>query len=304
MAETDDITFKTAMAFDYEIAQPMSPGIVRVVARNPSPFTFNGTNTYLVGTSALAVVDPGPGDGAHLAAILKAAAGRPITHVLITHAHRDHIDGADALKAATGATTCAALRGPPRYPAGDASPSGKDFVNMSFVPDRLLDDGDVIAGEDWELSAIHTPGHAPDHMCFALAGHRALFSGDHVMAWNTTVVAPPEGHMADYMTSLERLLDRSDRLFLPGHGGRIEDPMRTVKAYLIHRRWREQAVLDAIKRGETTVRKLVPAVYPGIEPDLSLAAAFSVLAHVEHLVERGLVACDGAPAWDRPLVPA
>jgi glyoxylase-like metal-dependent hydrolase (beta-lactamase superfamily II) len=303
MTGEPEITFKTSMEFQYGAPQPMSPGVVRVVARNPGPFTFNGTNTYLVGTTGLAVIDPGPDDDEHLRVILETAAGRPITHILVTHAHRDHADGAAALKDATGALTCAMARagGPPVSPG--PSPSGKEFVNWDFVPDRVLADGDAVAGSDWRLEAIHTPGHAPDHLCFALTGRRILFTGDHVMAWNTTVIAPPEGRMSHYMESLERLRDRNDRLYLPAHGGRIEAPGRTVKAYLIHRRWREQAVLEAILEGHETIPALVPVVYQNIQSELTRAAALSVYAHVENLIARGLVACDGPLAFDRRLFP-
>lgn len=298
----DNVSFKTSMQFTYGEPSPMGPGIVRLVANNPSPFTFKGTNTYLVGMTSLAVIDPGPDDQAHIDDILKYAAGRPITHILITHAHRDHVDGCARLAAATGAVTCGYGRtgGAPEVPS--ASPSGKSFVNYDFEPQNKVRGGDVIAGDDWALECIFTPGHAPDHLCFALKGRRVVFSGDHVMAWNTSVIAPPEGSMANYLESLQLLMDRSDQVFLPGHGGRIEEPQRTVKAYLLHRRWREQAVLAAIREGTNTVNAIVPEVYPNISGPLTIAAALSVQAHVEHLIARGVLA--SAPAtmsWDHPL---
>lgn len=297
----DDINFKTSMHFVYGEPSPMGPGIVRLVAENPSPFTFKGTNTYLVGMTSLAVIDPGPDDEKHIADILKYAAGRPITHIFVTHAHRDHVDGCARLAAATGAMTCGYGRtgAVPQVPA--ASPSGKSFVNYEFKPDMLVKGGDVIAGDDWALECLYTPGHAPDHLCFALKGRRVVFSGDHVMAWNTTVIAPPEGNMADYMASLELMLDRNDQTFLPGHGGRIEEPQRQVKAYLLHRRWREQAVLAAIRDGSNTVNSIVPEVYPNISGPLSIAAALSVQAHVEYLIARGVLASAPATSWDHPL---
>lgn len=297
----DNISFKTSMEFAYGEPSPMGPGIVRLVANNPSPFTFKGTNTYLVGTTSLAVIDPGPDDPVHVANIMKVAAGRPVTHILITHAHRDHVDGCDRLAAATGAVTCGYGRtgDVPDVPA--MSPSGKAFVNYAYEPGVRIKTGDVIAGGDWALEALHTPGHAPDHLCFALKGRRVVFSGDHVMAWNTSVIAPPEGNMADYLDSLQLLLDRSDQVFLPGHGGRLDEPQRTVKAYLLHRRWREQAVLAAIRDGSNTVNAIVPEVYPNISEPLTIAAALSVQAHVEHLIARGVLASVPAMAWDRPL---
>lgn len=292
------------MAFTYGVPAPMGPGVIRLVADNPSAFTFKGTNTYLVGSTSLAVIDAGPDSADHRAAILKAAAGRPITHIFTTHAHRDHVDGIAALKAETGAVTAAYARDPAAGKiALENSPSGSYFVDYDFVPDIALKGGDTITGEDWSLTAIHTPGHAPDHLCFALEGRRIVFSGDHVMAWNTTVIAPPEGRMSDYVASLEILLDRNDDVFLPGHGDRLNDPQRTVKAYLLHRTWREKSVLDALTAGATTIRQIVPEVYRGLAPQLIPAATLSVQAHVEYLIEKGLVASDLPLTPDRDLSP-
>ncbi len=298
------LSFKTSMTFTYGEPSPVSPGIVRIVAHNPSPLTFKGTNTYLVGMTELAVIDPGPADAAHRDAILKAAAGRPIRQILVTHAHRDHADGAAALKAATGASVLGYGRGTFDAIGPDTNPQGSEFIDFVFAPDVLLRDGDIAEGPEWRLEAIYTPGHAPDHLCFALLGRNVLFSGDHVMAWNTTLVAPPEGAMADYIASLERLLARSEASYLPGHGGRLDEPHRTVKAYLLHRRWREDSILEAIRGGVETIETIVPVVYPTIEGRLVNAAALSVQAHVEHLIARGLVTCDGPPAWNRLLAPA
>lgn len=298
----DSLSFKTDMAFAYGEASPMGPGVVRIVARNPSPLTFKGTNTYLVGSTSLAVIDPGPDDDAHREAILKAAGSRAITHIISTHAHRDHVDGIAKLKAETGAIVAAYPRDPEagRIALKD-TPSGKLFVDYEFQPDVALRGGDRIEGSDWALTAIHTPGHAPDHLCLALAGRPLVFSGDHVMGWNTTVVAPPEGRMADYIASLEILLDREDEVFLPGHGGRIHGPQRTVKAYLLHRSWREKSVLDAVAKGFTTIRRIVPEIYQGLGPHMIPAATLSVQAHVEYLIEKGLVAADLPLTPDRAL---
>lgn len=300
----DSLDFKTEMAFTYGVPSPMGPGVIRLVADNPSAFTFKGTNTYLVGSTSLAVIDAGPDSADHRAAILKAAAGRPITHIFATHAHRDHVDGIAALKAETGAVTAAYARDPAAGKiALENSPSGSYFVDYDFMPDIALKGGDTITGADWALTAIHTPGHAPDHLCFALEGRRIVFSGDHVMAWNTTVIAPPEGRMSDYVASLEILLDRNDDVFLPGHGDRLNDPQRTVKAYLLHRTWREKSVLDALTAGATTIRQIVPEVYRGLAPQLIPAATLSVQAHVEYLIEKGLVASDLPLTPDRDLSP-
>ncbi len=301
---THDLTFKTSMSFDYGVPAPVSPGVVRLVANNPSPLTFKGTNTYLVGMTELAVIDPGPADDAHRAAILKAAAGRPIRQIVVTHAHRDHVDGAVALKDATGATIYGYGREEIAAAGPAIQPQGSEFIDYVFAPDVRVDHHDIIEGPEWALEAIHTPGHAPDHLCFALVGRNILFSGDHVMAWNTTLVAPPEGHMGDYVASLQILLARREALYLPGHGDRLDEPQRAVRAYLLHRRWREEQVLDAIRGGRGSVDAIVPVVYPTIDDKLVRAAALSVQAHVEHLIARGLVTCDGDQTLSGSLAPA
>lgn len=300
-----EIRFKTSMTFDYGQPDPMAPGVIRLVAPNPSAFTFRGTNTYLVGTSSLAVIDPGPDDASHLAAILAAAAGRPITHIFITHAHRDHSDGAPSLAGITGAPIFGFGRsGDPNRTAITHMPSGKEFVDYGFTPAVRLAHGDIVESADWAIEALHSPGHAPDHLCFGLTGQRILFSGDHVMAWNTTVIAPPEGRMSHYIASLEGLLKRRDRLYLPGHGGRLEKPLRTVKAYLVHRQWREQAILASIRNGATTIPEVVAAVYSTIDKRLIRAAELSVLAHVEYLTERRLLTCESPLSLDLKFSPA
>ena len=296
------LKFKTDMQFAYGEPGTIAPGVVRLVANNASALTFKGTNTYLVGTETLAVIDPGPADTRHLGAVLKAAGGRPITHILATHAHRDHVDGVRALQAETGAKTYACRRAPVAT-SGAAEESVSEYINEGFSPDVHLASGDRLAGEGWELSALHTPGHAPDHLCFVLEGRRLVFSGDHVMAWNTSVVAPPEGRMADYLRSLELLLNRDDEMLLPGHGGRILEPRRTVKAYLLHRRWREQAILEAVRKGTNTVRKLLPVIYRDLDKEVVGAATLSLQAHIEHLAERGLIRCDDAANVDGVAVP-
>ena len=201
----------------------------------------------------------------------------------------------------TGAKVCArgrSLRSPGSL---KTSPSGAEFIDIDFSPDIVMGDGDAVSGPDWRLEALVTPGHAPDHLCFAEASSNVLFCGDHVMSWNTTVVAPPEGNMTDYMRSLEKLLERKEPVFMPGHGGRIEQPNRMVKAYIVHRRWREQAILDAVRQGHVTIDRIVAAVYQGLDPKLVRAASLSVLAHIESLIDRGLVSCDGPPGLDRPV---
>ncbi|MET0193261.1 MAG: MBL fold metallo-hydrolase [Hyphomicrobiaceae bacterium] len=288
MAEV--LPFKTTMQFAYGEPRELAPGVVRIVANNPSPFTFKGTNTYIVGTGDdLALIDPGPADPVHLEAILKTIGKRRLTHILITHTHHDHTDGLPALLAATRAQTAGFGHHALKSGGKRISTSGSEFVDRDFVPDIPLADGQMLEGNGWEFQALHTPGHAPDHLCFALAGTGVLFSGDHVMSWNTSVIAPPEGNMGDYVRSLEKLTGRSDSVYFPGHGGQFEDPQRLVKAFLLHRRMRENAILDCIRDGNATVRGIVPVIYRDIDPRLVNAASLSVLAHVEHLIERGLV---------------
>lgn len=286
---TEKLPFRTEMDFAYGVPRELAPGVVRLVANNPSVFTYKGTNTYIVGDSDLAVIDPGPEDPTHRDAILKAAGSRRVSHIFITHTHRDHIDGLAGLKAATGALTCGYGRTSENSAGAPESPSGDEFIDNDFRPDVVLRDGDAVSGAGWSLTALFTPGHAPDHLCFALGGSQILFSGDHVMAWNTSVVAPPEGRMSDYFASLSRLLERDETVYLPGHGGRVEEPRRTVRAYIVHRQWREQAIHGAIKDGHLTVPDITALVYKGLDERLVKAASLSVLAHVEHLAERGLV---------------
>jgi glyoxylase-like metal-dependent hydrolase (beta-lactamase superfamily II) len=303
MAET--LPFKKTMIFAYGEPRELAPGVVRIVANNPNHFTYKGTNTYLVGIGdRLALIDPGPEDPAHLKAILDTIGRRTISHVVITHTHRDHTDGMPALLAATGAKTAGFGRRAPNRGTRQTSPSGSEFVDQDFIPDVPLADGQTLQGGGWALTALHTPGHAPDHLCFALSGTRALFSGDHVMGWNTSVVAPPEGRMGDYIRSLELLTKRDDAVYFPGHGGQVEEPQRLVKAYLLHRRMREQSILECIGDGTNTARAIVPVIYRDLDPKLVKAATLSVLAHVEHLLERGLVRYEPPLSADRVLSPS
>jgi glyoxylase-like metal-dependent hydrolase (beta-lactamase superfamily II) len=298
----EDIPFKKTIDFQYGVPRELVPGVVRIVANNPSPFTFKGTNTYIVGTANPVLIDPGPDDEAHFNAILQVLGGRPLSHILLTHTHRDHVDGLARLRAATGALACGFGRKAHEPGVQRKSASGSEFVDQDFVPDIPLEDnGKLTTADGLVLTAVHTPGHAPDHLCFALGDTGSLFSGDHVMGWNTSVVAPPEGNMNAYMRSLERLLERKDSVFFPGHGGRIEQPARVVRAFIVHRNMREQAILDCIRAGPTTIPDIVTAVYRGLEPRLVNAAALSVQAHVERLIERKLVTCPEPLTRDRVL---
>ena len=295
------LSFKTDMEFAYAQPREIAPGVVRIVANNPSVFTFKGTNTYIIGREELCVIDPGPQDAAHFEAIMAHADGRAISHIAITHTHRDHIDGLPRLVQATGARVCGYGRSAENPGAAGISPKSTEFIKESFVPDVALGDGDRISGSGWTLEALFTPGHAPDHLCFALAEQQVLFSGDHVMAWNTTVVAPPEGNMAAYLASLEKLLGRSESAFFPGHGGRIADPQRMTRGYLVHRQWREQAILGAIRDRHETITEIVSLVYKGLDERLVSAASLSVQAHVDHLIEKGLVRSEGPTSFTSRL---
>jgi glyoxylase-like metal-dependent hydrolase (beta-lactamase superfamily II) len=301
----DDIPFRKDMNFEYGEPRELFPGVTRIVANNPGPFTFKGTNTYLLGQGQeLALLDPGPEDDAHFEAIMRALAGRRITSLIVTHTHRDHIDGLPRLKAETGATVYGYGRKARTPGQITKSPSGGEANDEDFVPDVALGDGSRFEGDGYALTALFTPGHAPDHLCFAMEGTGIVLSGDHVMGWNTSVVAPPEGNMAAYMRSLDKLLKRQDSVFLPGHGGRIEQPQRVVKAFIMHRKMREQAIFDCIKNGSTTIAEIVETVYRGLDPRLVRAASLSIAAHVESLVERGLVTASGSAAQPENLSPA
>ncbi len=281
----------------YGEAVKLSPLVARLTAPNASPFTFHGTNTYLVGDRELAVIDPGPDNNVHVRSILEAAAGRPVSHIVVTHTHRDHSPAARSLKALTGAPIVGS--GPHRSArplnVGEVNPldAGGD---SEHVPDRELKDGEVLEGAGWSLEAIATPGHTANHLAFACKEDGTLFSGDHVMAWSTSIVAPPDGAMADYMASLDRLMARPEEIYYPGHGGPVRDAPAYVAALKEHRLAREAAVLARIEAGDALIADMVKVIYRDVDPALHGPASLSVLAHVEDLVARGLVIADGVPS--------
>ena len=266
-------------------AQPTAhPLVRRVLAPNPGPFTATGTQTHLVGTEAIAVIDPGPDLPAHRDAILAAVGGARVTAIMCTHTHHDHSPLAAALKVATGA------------PVIGCRPLAGAAFDRSYAPDRVLADGERIEGAGWTLDAVATPGHTSNHLCFALNGNEALFSGDHVMGWSTSVVVPPDGEMGAYLASLERLLARDEPVYFPAHGDPIERPQRLLRGMIGHRRQREGQVLRALEGGVTTIPAMVERMYVGLDPRLVQGAQASVHAHLIDLVARGRVTRDG-DAW-------
>ncbi|UYY58479.1 MBL fold metallo-hydrolase [Sphingomonas sp. S2-65] len=267
------------------VAMAVDPLVTRILAPNPSPYTHTGTQTYLVGTSGLAIIDPGPDDPVHVQAILDAVAGRPVVAILCTHTHRDHSPAAGVLRAATGAPVigCAPLT------MEDAGPRADAAFDIGYAPDRVLKDGEGVAGPGWTLVAVATPGHTSNHLAFALPEAQALFSGDHVMGWSTTVVSPPDGDMGAYMASLEKLMGRDERIYFPGHGEAIENPQRFVRGLLGHRKQREGQILRLLRDDTRDVGAMVARMYVGLDPRLTGAAARSVLAHLVDLQGRGLV---------------
>ena len=288
-----EIPFKRELAFEYGVLETVSPLVRRIVARNPGPFTAQGTGTYVVGHGKVAIIDPGPDIAAHVDALLAALRGETVEKILVTHTHLDHSPAAAAVKLATGAPTYG--YGPHAAQFGPAVEEGGD---RSFVPDHAIGDGDVISGPGWHLGAVHTPGHTSNHLCFALAEEQVLFSGDHVMGWSTSVIAPPDGNMGDYLRSLEKLLHRDDARYLPTHGPAITDPKPFVGAFIEHRRERGAAILARLAAGDREIPAMVQAIYVGLDSRLHRAAARSVLAHLIELVAEGRVASDGPPTVD------
>jgi glyoxylase-like metal-dependent hydrolase (beta-lactamase superfamily II) len=292
-----EISFNRTLELAPGTVDAVAPGVRRILVNNPGPFTFKGTVSYIVGRSKVAIIDPGPVDAGHTAALLDAIRGETVTHIIITHTHRDHSPGAVALKAATGA---------PTFGEGPHRPSREMFIgettrldmggDTNFIPDQRIADGEVIVGDGWEIEAIATPGHTANHMAFALRGTGLLFSGDHVMGWSTSIVAPPDGSMSDYMASLHRLAARAETVYLPGHGDVIHDAPDFVANYIAHRKGREASILHRLGKGEADIPDLVRAIYIGLDPRLVGAAALSTLAHLEDLTARGLVITDGAPS--------
>jgi glyoxylase-like metal-dependent hydrolase (beta-lactamase superfamily II) len=294
---SDDIPFDKRFDLPPGKVEEVYPGVRRLLCNNPGPFTFKGTVSYIVGSGRVAIIDPGPLDEAHIEALLDAVRNETVTHIVVTHTHRDHSPAAARIKAATGSPTFG--EGPHRAARElhlDEAPPLDAGGDREFDPDFKLADGDVVAGDGWSLEAIATPGHTANHMAFALTGSEIIFSGDHVMAWSTPVVAPPDGAMGDYMASLEKLLHRAETTYFPGHGGPVRDAPRFVESYIRHRRGREHSILSRLADGSSDILTLVQGIYVELDPRLTRAAGLSVFAHLEDLVTRGLIVTDGAPS--------
>jgi len=295
-----DIPFIRDTKVEYGVCERLSPLVRRVVCNNPNPFTFTGTGTFIIGNGTVAIIDPGPLNEAHLDSILAALQPSEIvSHILATHTHADHSPLAVPLKERTHALICGALR-PPQNKAQhmeevkiDEDISLEEAIDQSFKPDIVLQDNDELTGADWTLQAIYTPGHISDHMCYALKEEKTLFTGDHVMGWATSVIAPPDGNMRDYMAALHRLLARDDVLYRPTHGAAIENPQDFVRAYIAHREARTAQIVAQLEKGTTKIADMVAVLYADIDVRLHPAAALSVLAHIQALIEDGIVTSDG-----------
>ncbi len=291
------IPYVRDIKFEYGACDQVSPLIRRVIANNPGPFTFTGTGTYIVGQGQVAVIDPGPDDPAHLAAILAAVAGETVSHIVITHHHSDHSPLAGPLKAATGAAIygCPVTKvveeeaGAPKMEAGH---------DLGFQPDVNLCAGGTLAGAGWTLEAIPTPGHTSNHLCYGLKEENACFTGDHIMGWSTTVITPPDGDMTDYLASLAVIRARNFDVLWPTHGPPIRDVAAFIDAYAQHRQERIDQILDALKAGPGQIRELVPRLYADVDARLHPAAARSMLAAIIHLERGGVIAASGPPGPD------
>lgn len=289
------IPYVRDIRFEYGACDQVSPLIRRVIANNPGPFTYVGTGTYIVGHGEVAVIDPGPAMDDHLEAILAATAGERITHIFVTHHHLDHSPLAAPLAARTGATIYGCPLG---HAVGGPEVRMEEGEDDAFRPDVRVCDGGVFEGKGWTLEAIPTPGHTSNHICYALAEENALFCGDHIMGWSTTVISPPDGDMGAYFASLERIRVRSFSTLWPTHGPPVTEVEPFIDAYVAHRRNREAQILAQLAEGHSRIKDMVPILYKDVDPRLHPAAAHSVLAHMIQLVREGRVLADGEPGLD------
>jgi glyoxylase-like metal-dependent hydrolase (beta-lactamase superfamily II) len=290
------IPFVREMAFEYGVVQQVSPLIRRVVANNPGPFTYFGTGVYIVGRGEVAVIDPGPGMTDHVDGLRALLRDETVTHIFVTHGHMDHSPAARPLAAATGAKIYAC--GEPVIPT-ESEVRMEAGDDLSFRPDVEIADGDVFEGKGWTIEAVSTPGHTSHHMAYALREENALFPGDHIMGWSTTVISPPDGDMDDYFRSLVKVRDRDFTTLWPTHGPPIAQDVRGfVQAYLDHRVAREEQIIEQLRQGRSTIRDMVPVMYADVDKKLHPAACHSVLAHMIRLVKTGRVSCMDQPCID------
>ena len=276
------------MEFEYGEIQQVTPLVRRLVARNPSGFTFHGTNTYIVGHGRVSIIDPGPILDEQTSAIVEGLEGETVENILVTHTHHDHSPGVTPLKKKVGGNVHGAM--PREFPTTART---AESIQYDFAPDSVLTDGTIVQGDGWTLEAIHTPGHMSNHMCFALAEEDILFTGDHIMSWNTTIVSPPDGNMGEYFKSLDVCLARSDNTYWPAHGPSIPDPKPFTRAYRNHRRMRESEIRKCLDNGYHTIPEIVGRLYKHLPEKMHGAPGRSVLANWEYLVETGRATYDG-----------
>jgi glyoxylase-like metal-dependent hydrolase (beta-lactamase superfamily II) len=289
------IPFVREISFEYGVPQQVSPLIRRVVANNPGPFTYTGTGVYIIGRGEVAVIDPGPLVAGHVETLLEALEGETVSHIFVTHGHMDHSPAARPLAALTGAKIYAC--GEPIKPT-ESEVRMEAGDDLSFRPDIEIEDGARFEGPGWTIEAVFTPGHTSHHMAYALLEENALFPGDHIMGWSTTVISPPDGDMGDYLASLEKVRDRDFDTLWPTHGPPVREVRPFVEAYIGHRRGREAQILAQLAKGPSSIKAMVPVMYADVDARLHPAACHSVLAHMVQLVKEGRVACASDPCID------
>lgn len=305
---TEGIPFVREFEFGYSKIEQLSPMIRRVVADNPNYFTFYGTNTYILGSGEVALIDPGPDMPEHIHAIMDGLGNEVITHIFVTHTHFDHWPACRSIQEICEAKTYGFTPTDDQRNREQGSAEARILSNQErfeitgFMPDIRIVHGDVIQGSNWSVECVFTPGHASNHMCYQLREEKALFSGDHVMGWSTSVISPPSGNMEDYMNSLDLLLQRDDKFYWPAHGPGIQDTKNHVKSFIAHRQEREQQILDELAKGPNAISGMVSDLYSDVPEHLHPAAQRSMLACVVYLIKRGLIACDEEASVDSELV--
>lgn len=292
------IPFVRDLEFEYGVPRQISPLIRRVVANNPGPFTYTGTGVYVVGRGEVAVIDPGPDQPGHLDVLLRALDGERVTHIFVSHAHKDHSPMARPLAAATGARIYAC--GTPVIPT-ESEVRMEAGDDLGFRPDVSVRDGEKFHGPGWTIEAVFTPGHTSHHTAYALLEENALFPGDHIMGWSTTVISPPDGNMTEYLASLIKVRDRNFSILYPTHGPEVPNPGAFIQAYIDHRLHREQQIVEQLSQGPASIRELVPVMYADVDRRLHPAACHSVMAHVLHLIHTGRTKADGVLGLDAKI---